>query len=398
MGFKSLVYLQIDGDSISVMYTDDIQSYMEPNITVLYTAPFMQTNTLQLDGVRSGNNLIINAYMGDSLFYSGQIDNPDEGVFSGQMFIDVSKNEGETLSWAIDEIEINYNALYTADSFTDDFSNSNSPWFRLGDWDNVGESVSINNDRLNFNYTNSSKTSLYLITPVGSVKDFSIELQGGSEGDHSAAFGISRFYDFKNYVSMLLDGDSVYVGYALNNDGDIDIIASAEFNGGSDTKLKFAVEENSSNLSLNVWADDVLVLSGDINNAPEILKSGHIVIGFDGESVNSYFDYANLTFTRLKTDLINEEVEPISTYQLYQNYPNPFNPSTTILYQIPNTDNVSLKIYDILGNVIAALVNETQTSGKHKVEFNSKGLSSGIYFYRLHTSSYSETKKLLLLK
>jgi hypothetical protein len=197
---------------------------------------------------------------------------------------------------------------------------------------------------------------------------------------------------------MLLDGDSVYVGYALNNDGDIDIIASAEFNGGSDTKLKFAVEENSSNLSLNVWADDVLVLSGDINNAPEILKSGHIVIGFDGESVNSYFDYANLTFTRLKTDLINEEVEPISTYQLYQNYPNPFNPSTTIQYQIPNTDNVSLKIYDILGNVIAALVNETQTSGKHKVEFNSKGLSSGIYFYRLHTSSYSETKKLLLLK
>jgi photosystem II stability/assembly factor-like uncharacterized protein len=85
-------------------------------------------------------------------------------------------------------------------------------------------------------------------------------------------------------------------------------------------------------------------------------------------------------------------------YKLHQNYPNPFNPVTKIQYDIPKATFVSLKIYDILGREAAALVNENKAAGSFTVEFNASGLTSGVYFYRLKTSAYSEIKKMILLK
>lgn len=86
------------------------------------------------------------------------------------------------------------------------------------------------------------------------------------------------------------------------------------------------------------------------------------------------------------------------TNKLYQNYPNPFNPETKIKYSIPKINFVSLKIYDLLGNEIATLVNEEKPSGVYEVEFNASNLSSGIYFYRLQAGEFILTKKLVLLK
>lgn len=85
---------------------------------------------------------------------------------------------------------------------------------------------------------------------------------------------------------------------------------------------------------------------------------------------------------------------------LYQNYPNPFNPSTVISYQLPAACLVTLKIYDILGNEIATLVNEFQQAGIKNFEFNIRNynLSSGIYIYRIQTDSFRAEKKLLLIK
>ncbi len=87
-----------------------------------------------------------------------------------------------------------------------------------------------------------------------------------------------------------------------------------------------------------------------------------------------------------------------SKFTLEQNYPNPFNPSTTIIYSIPNLEFVTLKVFDVLGNEVATLVNEEKTVGSYEVEFNAANLSSGIYFYKLQTGSFVETKKMLLLK
>ena len=88
---------------------------------------------------------------------------------------------------------------------------------------------------------------------------------------------------------------------------------------------------------------------------------------------------------------------PIS-YDLSQNFPNPFNPSTTIRYAIPNAVLVTLKVYDVLGNEIATLVNEEKSSGSYEVSFSGSGLSSGIYFYTINAGSFGETKKMILLK
>jgi hypothetical protein len=88
----------------------------------------------------------------------------------------------------------------------------------------------------------------------------------------------------------------------------------------------------------------------------------------------------------------------INNYDLSQNYPNPFNPSTTIKYQIPERSLVDLKVYDVLGNEIATLVNEEKSIGTHTVEFNATNLPSGIYFYQLQTHKFTQTKKMILLK
>jgi hypothetical protein len=85
-------------------------------------------------------------------------------------------------------------------------------------------------------------------------------------------------------------------------------------------------------------------------------------------------------------------------FAVYQNYPNPFNPITTINYQIAIKSQVSLKVYDMLGNEVLSLINEEQESGYYKVKLNSNNLSSGVYIYRLQAGSFVETRKMILLK
>ena len=87
-----------------------------------------------------------------------------------------------------------------------------------------------------------------------------------------------------------------------------------------------------------------------------------------------------------------------SEFRLKQNFPNPFNPATTIQYQLPSTSNVSLKIYDVLGNEVVTLINEKQDAGYKEVKFNANRYASGMYIYRLTAEKYVSTKKLLLLK
>jgi hypothetical protein len=84
-------------------------------------------------------------------------------------------------------------------------------------------------------------------------------------------------------------------------------------------------------------------------------------------------------------------------FQLFQNYPNPFNPSTKLNYQLPKPSFVTLKIYDVLGNEVTALVNEKKPAGRYEINFNASNLSSGIYFYELQAGSFLETKKMILL-
>ena len=86
------------------------------------------------------------------------------------------------------------------------------------------------------------------------------------------------------------------------------------------------------------------------------------------------------------------------SFNLYQNYPNPFNPTTKIEFDLPKAENVSLKVYDVLGKEVAVLVNKFMRAGNHSVEFDASKFTSGIYFYELNAGSFHHMKKMILLK
>jgi hypothetical protein len=99
------------------------------------------------------------------------------------------------------------------------------------------------------------------------------------------------------------------------------------------------------------------------------------------------------------TGVINSHEYLLSrNYSLNQNYPNPFNPSTTISFNLPVRSFVSLKVFDLIGREVATIVSEEMQAGKYSRQWNALDLPSGIYFYRLQAGSFTETKKLILLK
>jgi hypothetical protein len=85
-------------------------------------------------------------------------------------------------------------------------------------------------------------------------------------------------------------------------------------------------------------------------------------------------------------------------YELKQNHPNPFNPVTTIRFNLPEESHVRLEVFDVQGRLVKTLANRTFSSGFHAAEWNATGVSSGVYFYRLVTPSYTEMRKMILLR
>ena len=86
------------------------------------------------------------------------------------------------------------------------------------------------------------------------------------------------------------------------------------------------------------------------------------------------------------------------SFSLGQNFPNPFNPTTVIRYRLPSTASVSLGVYDVFGREVASLVDGVRNPGEHEVVFDATGLSTGVYVYRIRAGSFSEAKKLALIK
>jgi hypothetical protein len=88
----------------------------------------------------------------------------------------------------------------------------------------------------------------------------------------------------------------------------------------------------------------------------------------------------------------------ITEFNLSNNFPNPFNPLTTIEYQVPKTSSVKIRVYNLVGEEIATLVDEEKTCGKYQIEFNASNLPSGVYFYKMQAEDFTVTKKFILLK
>jgi hypothetical protein len=166
----------------------------------------------------------------------------------------------------------------------------------------------------------------------------------------------------------------------------------------------------------DTWSTPVNLTNSDsINNtaahlAPQIRDNGNgqytafssyaYVTGATGPFADSTLTtslyVAEVDFEELVSGVDDEIL--VNNFNLEQNYPNPFNPSTTINYTLAERSPVTLKIYDVLGNEVASLVNTTEEAGKHDVKFNASMLSSGLYIYTLNAGSFTSSRKMMLLK
>lgn len=163
----------------------------------------------------------------------------------------------------------------------------------------------------------------------------------------------------------------------------------------------FEIERSAILSSLNYenWEKIGFVQGSGNSNSPKeysftdntLTKSGKYAYRLKQIDTDGTFEY----FKEVEVDFVM-----LDKFSLEQNFPNPFNPTTVISYQIPVNSNVSLKLYDVLGNEVATLVNEYKEAGRYKVELNvgEISLSSGIYFYKLQAGEFSQIKKMILAK
>jgi hypothetical protein len=135
----------------------------------------------------------------------------------------------------------------------------------------------------------------------------------------------------------------------------------------------------------------------NLNPGDSITVYYGMAIGATFADVNSGLDTALARYNGTFVSGVIGNITPHS-YKLNQNYPNPFNPSTTISFSIPVQEKVSLKIYNILGMEVSALMDEVKSPGNYTVRFDAKNIPSGIYFYVLKTGNFMDVKKMILLK
>jgi hypothetical protein len=135
------------------------------------------------------------------------------------------------------------------------------------------------------------------------------------------------------------------------------------------------------------------------------VKYGETNIDYYLTFSNSYYDWhspidAPESYHSLQTTLtaINGELSKATDFSLEQNYPNPFNPTTTITFYLPKSSMVTLKVYNIMGEEITTLVSETYAAGKHEYKWDATNMPSGLYFYRIKAGSFTDLKKMILMK
>jgi hypothetical protein len=188
-----------------------------------------------------------------------------------------------------------------------------------------------------------------------------------------------------------------YLGY-FPQDTAVKIIPIAKIKGdlteGANTKIVIAGIEKGTLTYATSTATTVSLATG----------ARVAMVGVSAEA-DSFFTDEAWKLTKAAIDWATESTVDVKDVQfkanefgLAQNYPNPFNPTTTITYNLAKASNVRLVVYNTLGKEVATLANEQKSAGTYRAEFNSNGLPSGIYFYKLNAGNYSEVRKMILMK
>ncbi|MDI6802674.1 MAG: SBBP repeat-containing protein [Bacteroidota bacterium] len=180
-------------------------------------------------------------------------------------------------------------------------------------------------------------------------------------------------------------------GLAVDKYGDIYVTGSAkdEINRPKITTIKY--DKGGNQVWLQKYPD-----SDSISYPKGIIVDKDLNVYVAGISFNPS-DIIVLKYSQ-PTSVVPILSEVPDGFQLYQNYPNPFNSKTNIKYQITNSSFLRIKVYDVFGREVATLVNEKKEPGEYQVEWDAEGLASGLYYYRIISGRYIETKKALLIK
>ncbi len=157
-------------------------------------------------------------------------------------------------------------------------------------------------------------------------------------------------------------------------------------------KTSEALTLNASGLS-NFPNDNVYLVDKKLIKFYNLKENNKLTIG----STRKLNDFSVLIGNAKFIETVKANLLPVE-YALLQNYPNPFNPSTVITYDVPENSRVTLKVFDVLGKEVQQLVNQEQSAGRYEVEFGSKSMSTGVYFYTLSTGKFTSTKKMLMVK
>jgi hypothetical protein len=189
--------------------------------------------------------------------------------------------------------------------------------------------------------------------------------------------------DTSEYMKVLND-DGIN-GDLTAGDGiwSIDITVPAGTNGGA-FEYKYA--------AMYPGADTVNGGSSPLDNEAGFGQNHLVIINGSVPNIVREDNFGVITSIKHLGDLVP------GSFSLEQNYPNPFNPSTTIRYSVPELSHVTVKIYNLLGQVVTTLFSKEQTAGSYEVSFDASSLSSGVYFYSIEAGKYTATKKMMLLK
>jgi len=193
----------------------------------------------------------------------------------------------------------------------------------------------------------------------------------------------------------------------ITNNGSWKSISSIELNGSEDQIISMPTDStiHTNMVKFNSMLDGINYQwqrnGEDIENA---ISSFYTIYGVgllpDNATYHCTVDGINSRSIIIQslTDVEENNVVSPTEYSLSQNYPNPFNPSTVIEFAIPEKTNLSLTVFNSIGEEVAKLVNQEMTAGYHSVNFNATSLSSGIYFYRIRAGNFTKTNKMILLR
>jgi phosphatidylserine/phosphatidylglycerophosphate/cardiolipin synthase-like enzyme len=310
------------------------------------------------------------------------------------------------LTWKNNVIAINDPAIASAYQLefeemwgsTGDLPNQANSKFGINKTDNTAHTFNIGGRDVRLYFSPSDGSTAKIVSAVNSANnDIYFAIYAFTRSDIATAMN-NRFNSGVTDIRGIID----QVGTSGSQYNYLDTFAEMFSASGETQHHKYGVVDAS------LWESEPTTITGSQNwsNAGEndndentlIIRDGYIANQFIQEFKKRYNEAGGTgTFIIPVVDVEDHGIDEFD-FTLFQNYPNPFNPVTTIRFEVPFSQQVELSVFDMLGREVKVLYNDVAPAGIVAIDFNAEGLSSGVYFYRLKTQDFIESKKLLLLK